>query len=87
MVDNKNLFMMAAVGEALKYQKANPSFGHEEVLKHIMRSSNLKQQDKLLAIAAVSKALDYKERKPRSTDKEIIQHLMSEVSKIEIDEE
>lgn len=83
--------MIAAVSEALRFRKQNPSAQNEDIIQHITNIAMCERsnRNKMGMIVAASKAVSYIERNPQATEKDVIKHVMSEsesmVSKIEVD--
>lgn len=76
----KEMKMMYAVSEALKYKKSNPMADNSEITKHILKvvQKEKNQEIKLLLIAASSKMLSLAERNPKLNEKELIKRFIQD---------
>jgi hypothetical protein len=76
--------MMAAVAEALKYRKGNPSMEYGRIMQHIsdMVRKERNQHTQLGMIAAASKALTISEKEPRLKEREVMKRVMEQLPEI-----
>jgi len=82
MKKDKEIMMISAASEALKYKNANPKTNSEKIIQHVMSSLRLTLDFKISAIAAVNEVLKIKEKKPNFTDRQTLQELMNNIEKI-----
>jgi len=81
---DKQVHMMSAVTEVLKFRKGNPKVDNEKMMQHIsnMAKNIRNQQTKIGMVAAASKALSIIEIEPNLTDKEVMKKVMNELPNI-----
>jgi len=82
MKQDREIMMISAASEALKYKNANPKMNSEKIIQHVMSSLRLNLNLKISAIAAVNEALKIKEKNPNLTDKQTLQELMNNIEKV-----
>jgi len=82
MKEDKEITMISAASEALKYKNINPKTNSDKIIQHVMSSLNLNLDFKISAIVAVNEALKIKEKNPNFTDRQILQELMNNIEKI-----
>ena len=82
MKKDREIWMISAASEALKYRGMNPKINSEKVIQHVMSSLNLTLNLKISAIAAVNEVLKIKEKNPDLTDRQILQELMNNIERV-----
>jgi len=82
MKKDKEIIMISAASEALKYKNANPKMNSERIIQHVMSFFNLAIDLKISAIAAVNESIKIKEKNPNFTDRQVLQELMNNIEKV-----
>ena len=89
MVDKakRGIEMVAAVSEALKYRKANPSADEEKIMRHVMSflSEVRNREAKVESIAAVNYALKILRQNPKQIDRAIIEEIVTNIDSIKVE--
>jgi hypothetical protein len=89
MVDKakRGIEMIAAVSEALKFRKANPSADEEKIMRHVMSflSEARSKEAKISSIAAVNYALKMLRQNPKHTERAIIDEIVTNIDSIKVE--
>ena len=85
MKEDQRLAMVSAATRALDYLKVKPFAEIEEIIKHIVSSSNFsrkKSELKILEVAAANEVLKLKRQNLNLTDRRILEQFMANLQDI-----
>lgn len=83
----RGIEMVAAVSEALKYRKENPSADEEKIMRHVIGflSGVRNRKAKIESIAAVNYALKILRHNPDKIDRAIIDEVVNNIDSIQVE--